>query len=85
MPLTNILDNKFGFMDLEHIAPYYIDKLSWWEYEEYVKRLNDRIDRENKQQKENSNSDGAQQSVPDFSKKMPNMNSMMSNLNKYKP
>jgi hypothetical protein len=72
-------------MDLEHIAPYYIDKLSWWEYEEYVKRLNDRIDRENKQQKENSNSDGAQQSVPDFSKKMPNMNSMMSNLNKYKP
>jgi len=84
MPLTNILDNKFGFMDLNHIAPYYIDKLSWWEYEEYVKRLNDRIDRENKQNKEGSNVSNSQQSVPDYSKKLPNMNSMMNNMSKYK-
>ena len=85
MPLTNILDNKFGFMDLDHIAPYFIDKLSWWEYEEYVKRLNDRIEKENKQQKENQGSTSSQQNVPDYSKKIPNMNSMMNNLNKYKP
>jgi hypothetical protein len=82
MPLTNILDNKFGFMDLDHIAPYYIDKLAWWEYEEYVKRLNDRIERENKQQKEQQQQ---QQSQPDYSKKIPNVNSIMSNLGKYKP
>ena len=71
-------------MDLEHIAPYYIDKLSWWEYEEYVKRLNDRIERENKQNKESQNASNSQQNVPDYSKKLTNMNSMMGNLNKYK-
>ncbi len=81
MPLTNILDNKFGFMELDHIPPYYIDILSWWEYEEYVKRLNERVDRENKQQKEIQK----QQNMSDYSKKIPNMNSLMSNLNKYKP
>ena len=68
-------------MDLDHIAPFYIDKLSWWEYEEYVKRLNDRIERDNKQQKESQ----SQQSTPDYSKNMPNVNSMMNNLGKYKP
>jgi hypothetical protein len=83
MPLTNILDNKFGFMDLDHIPPYYIDKLSWWEYEEYVKRLNDRIERENKQQKESQSQ--SQSGVPDYSKKMPNMSSVMNNIGKYKP
>ena len=82
MPLTNILDNKFGFMDLDGIAPYYINILSWWEYEEYVKRLNDRIERENKQQKESQKN---QPSVPDYSKKLPNVNSLMNNLGKYKP
>lgn len=82
MPLTTILDNKFGFMDLEHIAPYYIDKLSWWEYEEYVKRLNDKVERENKQNKESQNSSS---NLPDYSKNIPNMNSVMNSINKYKP
>ena len=69
-------------MDLDHIAPFYIDKLPWWEYEEYVKRLNEKIERENKQQKES----GADQTkIPDYGKNMPNMNSMMNNMNKYKP
>jgi len=79
MPLTNILDNKFGFMDLDHIPPYYIDVLNWWEYEEYVKRLNDRIERDNKQQTE------SQKSQPDYSKNVPNVNSMMNKLGNYKP
>lgn len=82
MPLTNILDNKFGFMDMDHIPPFYINQLAWWEYEEYVKRLNDRIERENKQNKESQKN---QPSVPDYSKKMPNVNSMMNNMGKYKP
>ena len=69
-------------MDLDHIAPYYIDILSWWEYEEYVKRLNDRIERENKQHKE---SQGGSSNMPDYSKNIPNMNSVMNNINKYKP
>lgn len=82
MPLTNILDNVFGFMDIDHIAPSEIKALSWWEYEEYVKRLNDRIERENKQQKESQKN---QASSSDYSNKLPNMNSMMNNLGKYKP
>jgi len=82
MPLTNILDNKFGFMDLDHIPPYFMDILPWWEFEEYVKRLNDRIERENKQQKESHKN---QPNVPDYSNKVPNMNSMMNNLGKFKP
>lgn len=81
MPLTSILDNKFGFMDLDHIAPYYIDKLNWWEYEEYVKRLNDRIERENAQQKEQQKT----QNMPDYSKNIPNVNSLMNKMGNYKP
>jgi len=78
----SILDNKFGFMDMDHIAPRFINELAWWEYEEYVKRLNDRIERENKSNKESQKN---QPSVPDYSNKIPNMNSMMSNFGKYKP
>jgi len=69
-------------MDIDHIPPHYINILSWWEYEAYVKRLNDRIERENKQNKESQKN---QQSAPDYSKKLPNVNSMMNNLGKYKP
>jgi uncharacterized FlaG/YvyC family protein len=54
--------------------------LPWWEYEGYVKRLNERIDRDNKQQKDSQN----QQNMPDLSNKIPNMNSVMNNLGKYK-
>lgn len=68
-------------MDMDHIAPSEIKALDWWEYEEYVKRLNDRIERENKQQKEQQKS----QSTPDYSKSIPNVNSMMSSFGKYKP
>jgi len=78
----NILDNKFGFMDLDHIPPYYINMLPWWEYEEYVKRLNERIEKENKQNKEQNKE---QPNMSDYSKKIPNVNSIMGNMNKYKP
>jgi len=69
-------------MDLDNIPPYYMDMLAWWEFEEYVKRLNDRIERDNKQQKEQK---GQQPNIPDYTKKVPNFNSMMNNLGKYKP
>lgn len=68
-------------MDIDHIAPSEIKALSWWEYEEYVKRLNDRIERENKAHKDAQKS----QDVPNYSNKIPNMNSIMNNLGKYKP
>ena len=68
-------------MDLDHIAPSEIKSLSWWEYEEYVKRLNDRIERENKAHKESQK----EQPNMNYSNKIPNMSSMMNNLGKYKP
>ena len=71
-------------MDIDHIAPRYINELSWWEYEEYVKRLNDRIDRENKQNQE-SQKNQQTPNMLDYSKKIPNVSSMMNNLGKYKP
>lgn len=74
MPLNGILDNIFGFMDLDHIQPSEIKKLDWWEYEEYVKRLNQRIDKENKSSSEQN------QKIPDYSSKLPNMNNIMNKL-----
>lgn len=71
-------------MDIEHIAPRYINELSWWEYEEYVTRLNAKIERENKQNQE-SQKNQQTPNMPDYSKKIPNMSSMMNNLGKYKP
>lgn len=70
-------------MDIDHIPPYYIDKLSWWEFEEYIKRLNERIDRENKHHKEQQQQQNT--NMPDYSKKLPNVDSMMKNLGNYKP
>lgn len=70
-------------MDIDHIAPSEIKSLAWWEYEEYVKRLNDKIERENKKQKESQANQST--NTPDYSKKIPNMSSMMNNFGKYKP
>lgn len=69
-------------MDIDHIPPRYMNELAWWEFEEYVKRLNDRIERENKAHKD---SEKNQPKIPDYSNKIPNVGSMMSNLGKYKP
>ena len=68
-------------MDMDHIAPRFINELAWWEYEEYVKRLNDRIERENKAHKDAQKN---QSTTPNYGK-IPNINSMMNNLGKYKP
>ena len=40
------MDNIFGFMDIDHIPPSEIKALAWWEYDEYVTRLNAKIERE---------------------------------------
>ena len=58
-----------------------IDTWNWWELEEYIKRLNDKLEKEEKARKEQEKN---QPNVPDYSKKMPNVNSMMRNVNKFK-
>jgi hypothetical protein len=70
-------------MDIEGIPPSEIKALVWWEYEEYVKRLNDKIERENKQQEAQKSQQTP--NVPNYANKIPNVSSMMNNLGKYKP
>lgn len=79
MPLNNLLDNKFAFMDQLHQQTTVIDSWNWWEFEEYIKRLNQKIEKEEKARKEQEKS---QPKVPDYSKKMPNVNSMMKKFKK---
>lgn len=67
-------------MDIDHIPPNHWNDVPWWEFEEYVKRLNDRIERENKQQKDSQSQQNSQK-MPNI----PNMSSIMNNLGKYKP
>ncbi len=67
-------------MDLDHIAPRYINELAWWEYEEYVKRLNERIERENKAHNDANKQQGG---TPNY--KIPNFDSMMNKIGNYKP
>ena len=71
-------------MDIQSIPPSEIKALVWWEYEEYVARLNAKIERENKQNQEaQKNQQGS--NAPNYANKIPNMSSMMNNLGKYKP
>ena len=83
MPVDSIIDNKWAFWDIEKTPPYYIDMLPWWEFEEYIKKLNDKIKKENEQNKE-SNAGGTTPKIPDYSKKLPNVDSMMRQVNKFK-
>ena len=71
-------------MDIDHIAPSEIKALAWWEYEEYVTRLNAKIERENKQNQE-SQKNQQTPNIPNYANKIPNVSSMMNNLGKYKP
>lgn len=77
MSLTSILDNKFGFLDIDHIVPTAWDKIPWWEFEEYIKRLNERIEKENKHNNDSNQNIPKLPNIPNI----PNMNSIM---NKYK-
>lgn len=55
-----------------------VDTWKWWEFEEYIKRLNTKLEKE---EKANNDQQQNMPNIPDYSKKLPDMNSMM---NKYK-
>ena len=74
MPLNSLLDNKFAFMDHLSVSTTVVDSWRWWEFEEYIKRLNDKMEREEKSRKDQ---DSNQPKIPDYSQKMPDVNSMM--------
>jgi len=82
IPVENILNNKWGFWEIKNTPPFYIDMLRWWEYEFYVDKLNEKIKKENEANKEQQQQGSS--NIPDYSKKMPDVNSMMNKFNKYK-
>lgn len=80
MPLNNILDNKFEFMDFG-ISTLEVNTWKWWEYEEFIKRLNNKREKEEQARKDQEKN---QPNVPDYTRKMPDVNSMMRSIGKYK-
>lgn len=80
MPLNNILDNKFEFLDFG-VSTLEVNSWKWWEYEEFIKRLNTKREKEEAARKEQEKN---QPNVPDYSRKMPDVNSMMRSIGKYK-
>lgn len=63
------------------VSTWVVDSWKWWEYEEFIKRLNNKREKEEKARKEQEKN---QPNVPDYSRKMPDVNSMMRNIGKYK-
>ena len=85
MSVDDILDNKWAFWDMKNTPPQFIDQMKWWEWEEYIKRLQDKVKRENEQRENESNQAGGHTpSLPDYAKKLPNVDSMMRGINKFR-
>jgi hypothetical protein len=62
-----LIDSKFEFLYQKEIAVSEWDHLPFWEFEEYIKRLNERNKEENKKQEEQNKQQQSQ---------MPNMNNI---------
>jgi hypothetical protein len=48
----NLITNKFEFLWQKYIHPTQWDPVPYWEFEEYIKLMNKRIEDENKKKKE---------------------------------
>jgi len=68
--LTTLIKNKFEFLWQKQIAPSELDRMSYWEFEEYISIMNDRNKSENEK--------GAQQQE----QQQEQQNSMMGNMPK---
>lgn len=60
------MENKFEFMFQKSIPTFSWDLLPFWEFEEYIKMLNERNKEENKRQKEEK--EEMDSKMPNFSK-----------------
>lgn len=66
--LTVLMQNQFDFLSKEKLFPSEILNMDYWKYEEFIKMLNEKIEREKKEQKEQN------KNQPNMSNmKMPNM------------
>jgi hypothetical protein len=70
--LTNLIKNKFEFLWQKSISPSEFDSMAYWEFEEYIKLMNERNKEENdksqnQQQEQNSYKDKMTPKMPNLS------------------
>ena len=70
-----MIDSKFEFLYQKNIPVLSWNPIPFWEFEEYIKRLNDRNKEENKRQ---------QQEKEDYSDNMPNFNNITKSVSSFK-
>ena len=81
MPLKHLLKNKLLLQKHFHTQEWAMDNWPFWMYEENIKLVNEIIDEEDKQRKQDE--DSQRTSMPDTSSMMKNASSMTSNLPKF--
>jgi hypothetical protein len=81
MPLKHLLKNKLLLQKHFHTQEWAMDNWPFWMFEENIKLVNEIIEDEDKQRKQDE--DSQKSSMPDTSSMMKNASSMTSNLPKF--
>jgi hypothetical protein len=81
MPLKHILKNKLLLQKHFHTQEWSMDNWPFWMFEENIKLVNEIIEEEDKQRKQDE--DSQKSSMPDTSSMMKNASNMTSNLPKF--
>jgi hypothetical protein len=81
MPLKHLLKNKLLLQKHFHTQEWAMDNWPFWMFEENIKLVNEIIEDEDKQRKQDE--DSQKSSMPDTSSMMKNASSMTNNLPKF--
>ena len=81
MPLKHLLKNKLLLQKHFHTQEWAMDNWPFWMFEENIKLVNEIIEDEDKQRKQDA--DSQKSSMPDTSSMMKNASSMTNNLPKF--
>jgi hypothetical protein len=81
MPLKHILKNKLLLQKHFHTQEWSMDNWPFWQFEENIKLVNEIIEEEDKQRKQDE--DSQKSSMPDTSSMMKNASNMTNNLPKF--
>ena len=81
MPLKHILKNKLLLQKHFHTQEWSMDNWPFWMFEENIKLVNEIIEEEEKQRKQEE--DGSRSSMPDAGSMMRNASNFTNNLPKF--
>jgi hypothetical protein len=81
MPLKHLLKNKLLLQKHFHTQEWAMDNWPFWMFEENIKLVNEIIEEEDKQRKQDE--DSQKSSMPDTSSMMKNASSMTNNIPKF--